>query len=525
MIRGFLIAFLATLSFLCSAQVPQTLSYQGLLTDGNGLPVTTTQTNITFNFYTVLNGGSPVETRTINEVGIFKGLFSVVIGNNSGGPGSSNGPLPFSVGNAQYYVGVVPSGGTELTPRVALTTVPYAFMAQGVMTVNADNITAGTLDVTNRIANGSITDVKLAAGIDANKLTNGLLPSARIADGSITNTKLATGIDASKLTIGTLPTTQIADGTITSAKITDLTITTADIASGSVTDAKLATGIDASKLTIGTLPIARIADDAVTSAKITDGTMTTADIANGAVDVNKLANNAINSAKIIDGGIATADIADGAITNAKLASGINASKINAGTIQLSSSAIPDAEGQIRYNSTEKVMEYFNGQNWYFMVPKVAFIKDVKPSSTLTTSTIGNWARRDLNSVFGDSFVTVTSNRFSLNAGEYIVEAVVPSYFANYSRIRLYDVINSTDNVGGLGTGNTYGNSDFAGNVAGGSQVMSSLYSKFTITSTTLFEIQQWLQTDGGTAGFGNAVGGVIPVPNEIYTQVKITKLR
>jgi hypothetical protein len=69
------------------------------------------------------------------------------------------------------------------------------------------------------IADGQVTDVKLATGIDANKITTGTLPIARIADGDVVNAKLASGIDASKLTTGTLPIARVADGAVTAAKL------------------------------------------------------------------------------------------------------------------------------------------------------------------------------------------------------------------------------------------------------------------------------------------------------------------
>jgi hypothetical protein len=100
----------------------------------------------------------------------------------------------------------------------------------------------------DQIADGSVINVKLASGIDASKLTIGVLPIARIADGSVTDAKMASGQSATKLTTGTLPIARIADG--------------------SVTDAKMASGQSATKLTTGTLPIARIADGAVTAAKL-----------------------------------------------------------------------------------------------------------------------------------------------------------------------------------------------------------------------------------------------------------------
>jgi hypothetical protein len=62
---------------------------------------------------------------------------------------------------------------------------------------------------TATLADGEVTNAKLASGIDGAKITND----------SVSNAKLASGIDAGKLTTGTLPVARIADGAITAAKL------------------------------------------------------------------------------------------------------------------------------------------------------------------------------------------------------------------------------------------------------------------------------------------------------------------
>jgi hypothetical protein len=51
------------------------------------------------------------------------------------------------------------------------------------------------------------------------KLNSAAAPTVVLADGEVTDAKLATGIDASKLTTGTLPIDRIADDTVTDAKL------------------------------------------------------------------------------------------------------------------------------------------------------------------------------------------------------------------------------------------------------------------------------------------------------------------
>lgn len=87
------------------------------------------------------------------------------------------------------------------------------------------------------------------------EITDATIATADIADGAVTNAKLATGIDASKITTGTLAGSLVGTG-ISAGNITTGTLPTAQIAAGSIDNTKLATGIDASKITTGVLPTA-----------------------------------------------------------------------------------------------------------------------------------------------------------------------------------------------------------------------------------------------------------------------------
>lgn len=167
-------------------QVPGTLSYQGILTDANGNPVSdATSHTVLFNFYNLESGGTPLFTRGPLTVSTFKGLFTTIIGSDQG---SNNTPLPYSIGNEQIWIGIVADGQAELTPRVRLTTVPYAFMAQGVVAVDAASITSGTISNSRLdadlqdLADGSLSGSKIGSGIDATNLTTGSIDAALIPD-------------------------------------------------------------------------------------------------------------------------------------------------------------------------------------------------------------------------------------------------------------------------------------------------------------------------------------------------------
>lgn len=108
------------------AQIPATLSYQGLLTDSNGTPVPDGTHTILVKFYDASEGGTATFQRGPITVITFKGLFTVILGS---GEGTSNDPLPSTFGDSPHWIGITPDNQTELTPRATLTTVPYAFRA------------------------------------------------------------------------------------------------------------------------------------------------------------------------------------------------------------------------------------------------------------------------------------------------------------------------------------------------------------------------------------------------------------
>jgi hypothetical protein len=362
-------ALIAGAVHIAHSQVPQTLSYQGILVQTSGpnagQPVADGTHYVRFRFYTTPTGGTAVYsslgTGSGNAVTTFKGMFSFIIG--SGTPG--NAPIPADIFNNQLYV-EIEADGTTLTPRIPLTTTPYAFVAQTANNMDAANLTgtlnpariaAGAIDntkladnavtsakiadgtvATADIADGAVTTLKLADNaVTSAKIADGTIATADIANASVTTLKLADdAVTSAKIANGTIATADIADAavttlkladnTVTSAKIADGTIATADIADGAITAAKLAAG--AIVIPDGAVTTLKLADNAVTSAKIADGTIATADIADGAITTLKLADNTVTSAKIADGTVATADIANAAITTLKLAdNAVNTEKI------------------------------------------------------------------------------------------------------------------------------------------------------------------------------------------------------
>ena len=94
------------LSSVCYA-IPNTINYQGYLTDSIGNPLDGT-VDMVFSIYDVDTGGSPLWTETQTGVVVTDGLFSVNLGEVT--PLS----IPFDV---PYWLGVQVGADAEMIPR------------------------------------------------------------------------------------------------------------------------------------------------------------------------------------------------------------------------------------------------------------------------------------------------------------------------------------------------------------------------------------------------------------------------
>ena len=126
---------------------------------------------------------------------------------------------------------------------------------------------------------------------------------------------------------------------------------------------------------------------------------------------------------------------------------------------------------------------------------------------------GAWRTRDLNTEItdADGIVSISSNQFTLGAGNYLIKWFAPGYNCGGHITILY---NATDSAT-AGTGSSqYSSSGATENKSFGS-------ARIAITGSKAFEIQHQCTNSGGSEGFGNsaAVSGF----NSIYTTVEIYK--
>jgi hypothetical protein len=275
------------MAHLVFAQVPKTISFQGYLTDPAGAAVDNPTPGLVMKFalWDAGTGGVRVwgeETHT--GVPVNKGLYNVILG-------SAGLPLDIAFDKA-YYLEVIISGET-LLPRIALTSSAYS-----ISSVNAVNITAGTLDNARLdadlqdLADGELSGSKVGAGIDATKITANTLAVTYGGTGASTASAARTNLG---LVIGT-------DVQAVNAHLTDL-------ADGELTGSKVGAGIDATKITTNSLAVA-----------------------NGGTGANNAAEARSNLGLVIGTDVQAfnanlTDLADGTLDGSKVGTGISAANV------------------------------------------------------------------------------------------------------------------------------------------------------------------------------------------------------
>ena len=165
------------------AEVPNLISYQGILTDNGGNPVPDAVSYpITFTIYddSLLSETHLLWTET-QFIAIKNGMFGTMLGSIK-----PLNPLPF---DKQYYLGVT-RNGAELKPRLKLLSTPYSKRA-----AVADSASKADTAKYAKSA-GSLNVNSIVGRIDSSKIADSAVTSSKIKNNSILRVDVATNFKA-----------------------------------------------------------------------------------------------------------------------------------------------------------------------------------------------------------------------------------------------------------------------------------------------------------------------------------------
>ena len=238
----FLLFIMSALAVSVMADVPQTINYQGRLTDAAGDPVADGPYLIKFKIYGSPTGTDSLWSSGFQAVTITDGLFDYKLG------ASISMPANLFTTPARY-LGITVGTDAEISPRIQLVSVPYASHSQNADYANlADNaetlagegpdfylnwgdmtnVPAGFADGIDDVGSGDITGVTAGSG-----LTGGG------TSGSVTVAVAANGITAIYIANDAVGSSEIATNAVGSDEIADNAVYSAEIADGAIVDADI----------------------------------------------------------------------------------------------------------------------------------------------------------------------------------------------------------------------------------------------------------------------------------------------
>ena len=136
------VIFLFAMISISLADIPLTISYQGVLTDANNTLVDDGNYKLTFN---IKDGDTQLWSESHENVTIVKGLFNVILG--------SRNPLDLPFDN-QYTLGISVNDGQEMSPLIPFTSAAYSLNARQVKGSNlfpadGDAVVSGNFEIGN----------------------------------------------------------------------------------------------------------------------------------------------------------------------------------------------------------------------------------------------------------------------------------------------------------------------------------------------------------------------------------------
>ena len=191
------------------AQIPRTLSYQGVLTDSLGHPKPDGGYDLTFRLYQVSSAGSPVwsEAKTLQ---VKQGLFSTILGDETAFADSLKFDRP-------YWLSIQVGTDAELSPRIPLSSVAYSIRAMSADSVRIAGSIPDNIVTTQKIADGTIQRADVAPGFTSPFADTAAYARVAPQGGFVDSARIA----------GSIP-----DNTVTTLKILNGTIQRSDVQAG-----------------------------------------------------------------------------------------------------------------------------------------------------------------------------------------------------------------------------------------------------------------------------------------------------
>ena len=225
-----LLICLTSIVNIYSQGIPETINYQGILKDAAGVVVQNGDYNLTFKLYDAESGGTSLWAET-KSISVLDGIVNTKLGSSSS--------LPDSIFDGALWLGITIGSGSELAPRVALTSVPYSFYTMNVLdgSITASKIADGQVV---KGLNGLKDNVNLVAGSNVTITPSGndlTISAAGGGGGTVTQVNTGSGLTGGPIT--TTGTISIANDGVSNAMLQNNSVTTAKITDGTITDADI----------------------------------------------------------------------------------------------------------------------------------------------------------------------------------------------------------------------------------------------------------------------------------------------
>lgn len=180
----------------CWGQVPQTMSFQGKITDSSGNALNGNY-SIQFALYDVASGGAALwnETQTVS---VIDGVYSVMLGSVT--------PFPSSVDfGKQYWLGITVGADPEMTPRYPLSSTATSFRSKISNSLQDLVTTVTELNQLNGISSAvSSTSLNLVVGGSSSNADSLHTHNLSSLGGLLSASKGGTGIDSSLASAGSM---------------------------------------------------------------------------------------------------------------------------------------------------------------------------------------------------------------------------------------------------------------------------------------------------------------------------------